>query len=84
MALYDDPKKKRPLTALEQQAAATQAGYGASVDRMQTAQKQATGIQIPMPIIQEGRGSFKSIARPGQDAIPVARRRQGDGGARRL
>lgn len=72
MALYDDPKKKRPLTALEQQAAATQAGYGASVDRMQTAQKQATGIQIPMPIIQEGRGSFKSIARPGQDAAVTA------------
>lgn len=72
MALYDDPKKKRPLTALEQQAAATQADYGASVDRMQTAQKQATGIQIPMPIIQEGRGSFKSIARPGQDAAVTA------------
>lgn len=77
MALYDDPKKKRPLTALEQQAAATQADYRASVDRMQTAQKQATGIQIPAPIIQEGRGSFKSIARPGQDAAVTALRTLG-------
>lgn len=77
MALYDDPKKKRPLTALEQQAAATQADYGASVDRMQTAQKQAAGIQIPAPIIQEGRGSFKSIARPGQDAAVTALRTLG-------
>lgn len=77
MALYDDPKKKRPLTALEQQAAATQADYGASVNRMNTAQKQATGIQIPAPIIQEGRGSFKSIARPGQDAAVTALRTLG-------
>lgn len=75
MALYD-PKKK-PLTPLEQQAAASQAAYGASVGRATTAQQQAQRIQIPAPIIKEGRGGFSSIAQPGQDAALTALRTLG-------
>lgn len=61
-----------PVSPLQKQAAASQVEYGASVDRMHTAQKQATGIQIPMPIIQEGRGSWSSMPRPGSDAALTA------------
>ncbi|WP_374356460.1 hypothetical protein [Thermomonas sp.] len=39
---------------------------------MKTAQRQATGIQIPAPIIKEGRGSWSSVAPPGSDAALTA------------
>ena len=60
------------VSPLQKQAAASQAEFGASVDRMQTAQKQATGIAIPMPIIKEGRGSWSSVARPDTNAAVTA------------
>ena len=66
------PIARPKQTRLQQQAAGTQAAYGASVERANTAQRQASGIQIPAPIIREGRGTVSSIASPGTNAAVTA------------
>lgn len=67
------PPIARPKpTPLQQQAAGTQAAYGASVGRAATAQRQAQGIQIPAPIIREGHGTVSAIAQPGTNAATTA------------